>query len=387
MASFLSNGLLGMGGLGGLGGNTMPAGLLKGDLAALFNPASMRNQQLKQGLLSAGMAMMNPDPHAPPSNFGGVLGRAAAGGFQGANQAKQDFYQDGMMNVQLMEMQRQQDERTKQKEHLDSLMQYLSPEEQSWARAYPEKFAEAAMKAQFGGSGDEYGINPIWTQGLDGKYRLFQSSKGGKAPREMQFPEGVSPSPPVTFQDLGTSIVPYSSKGGAPAGQPVQKDLAGAEKQKVLGKGEGEATIDYKSISSKMPGLEHVVSELGELAKSATYTSTGQLVDFVIRETGQEPRESAVARARYIAIVDNQILPMLRDTFGAQFTQREGESLKVTLGDPNKSPAEKQAVLEAFIEQKRRNIEDAATMAGQRPDASAAQPTRLRYNPATGELE
>jgi hypothetical protein len=56
-------------------------------------------------------------------------------------------------------------------------------------------------------------------------------------------------------------------------------------------------------------------------------------------------------------MVDNQILPLLRETFGAQFTLQEGQSLKTTLGDPEKSPQEKRAVLEAFIEQKVRNIE------------------------------
>ena len=51
-------------------------------------------------------------------------------------------------------------------------------------------------------------------------------------------------------------------------------------------------------------------------------------------------------------------MPLLRDTFGAQFTEREGESLKATLGSPNVSPKEKDAVLRSFIKQKKRNIQD-----------------------------
>jgi hypothetical protein len=65
-----------------------------------------------------------------------------------------------------------------------------------------------------------------------------------------------------------------------------------------------------------------------------------------------------------MAMVDNQVLPMLRDTFGAQFTVKEGETLRATLGDPDKTPAEKKAVLEAFIEQKIRNIEATAKQGG-----------------------
>jgi dephospho-CoA kinase len=89
------------------------------------------------------------------------------------------------------------------------------------------------------------------------------------------------------------------------------------------------------------------------------------LWDSVAKQTGQLPREAAVARARYIAVVDNQVLPLLRDTFGAAFTQKEGETLRNTLGDPNKSPAEKKAVLRSFIEQKRRDLEALAMQSGQ----------------------
>ena len=62
--------------------------------------------------------------------------------------------------------------------------------------------------------------------------------------------------------------------------------------------------------------------------------------------------EGAVARKEYITRVDNEVLPLLRQIFGAQFTQKEGESLKATLGDPDASPEEKDAVLKSFIETK-----------------------------------
>jgi hypothetical protein len=134
----------------------------------------------------------------------------------------------------------------------------------------------------------------------------------------------------------------------------------------------GEAQASLASLRSKMPGLEAVVRDLDELSEKATYTLAGQAVDYMRRQAGAEPREAAVARKQYISMVDNQILPMLRDTFGAQFTQKEGESLKATMGDPDASPKEKQAVLKAFIEQKRRNIEAAAAEAG--PSTAAPPP-------------
>lgn len=131
-----------------------------------------------------------------------------------------------------------------------------------------------------------------------------------------------------------------------------------------LGKNLAEADANFRNIESKMPGLEAVVTELRDLSDKATYTGAGQILDAGISQLGMEPREAAVARTSYEAKVNNQVLPLLRSTFGAQFTEREGDTLKKTMGDTNKSPKEKQAVLDAFIEQKRRDVKAMAEEAG-----------------------
>lgn len=151
------------------------------------------------------------------------------------------------------------------------------------------------------------------------------------------------------------------STAGAPA---IPINNAQAASDTAVGQDRGEATALAESWKSKLPGLRQVVDELGTLADTATYTIAGQAWDEVMKQLGQEPSDAAVARAKYIAMVDNQVLPLLRDTFGAQFTVEEGKSLRATLGDPNKSPAEKKAVLEAFIDQKYRDLEALQSRAG-----------------------
>lgn len=189
---------------------------------------------------------------------------------------------------------------------------------------------------------------------------------------------GVTPTPGVSWQDFGTYRQPFD-KGGQPAAAPVPIENYGAEFDKgrggVEGKAVGEAGASFESINAKLPGLQEVVTKLDDLANKATYTAAGQLWDEVIRQTGQEPREASVARAEYQGTVRNVILPLLRDTFGAQFTQKEGEVLLATLGDPNMAPAEKQAALKAFIEQKLRDVGALATQSGRTfvpPEASGA---------------
>ena len=124
-----------------------------------------------------------------------------------------------------------------------------------------------------------------------------------------------------------------------------------------MGKNYAEDLESYRSMTSKLPELEATVDKLSQLAQNATYTKAGQVLDLTRKELGVTPRQSAIDRKEYISIVDNQILPLLRDTFGAQFTEREGNTLKQTLGDVNATPEEKDAVLRSFINQKKKSVE------------------------------
>jgi len=248
---------------------------------------------------------------------------------------------------------------------------------------------------------------------------------------------GVTPTPGVKFLDLGTGFRAYGSRSGLPVQQPgaapggpaampdatpspvpampqpvpqdrssingiigggtanpaapqatmpaqpgfIPKDVRGEAAAKAEGKAQGDAIAQYQSINSKMPGLETVVKKLDDLANKATYTYAGQGLDNTMRQLGMTPRDAAVARAQYTATVDNQILPLLRDTFGAQFTEREGNVLRATLGDPNKSPKEKQALLRAFIDQKKRDVEALRVRTGQAPQQSAPPMQGARQAP------
>jgi Transglycosylase SLT domain len=211
------------------------------------------------------------------------------------------------------------------------------------------------------GKGPEYGLQPVYGHDKDGNLVLGQLGKDGTF-IATKLPDGVTPDPA-----MGT----------------YEKARGTAE-----GKGAGEVSVALNSMRAKMPGLESVVTKLGELSERATYTYAGQAVDAFNRQLNLDPRDAAVARTEYEATVSNQILPLLRDTFGAQFTQKEGETLRETLGDPNKSPKEKQAVLTAFIEQKRRDIEATADQAevpfnGGGPQGGSV----LMFDPATGDFK
>lgn len=120
---------------------------------------------------------------------------------------------------------------------------------------------------------------------------------------------------------------------------------------------EGEALSEYGRAQAAMPGLQEVVGKLKTLSDVATYTMGGRAFDTVVKELGFGATEGATARAKMESLVSNQILPLLRDTFGAQFTERESEQLRKTMLDIDAAPEQKKEILDSFIEQKMRDLE------------------------------
>ena len=112
-----------------------------------------------------------------------------------------------------------------------------------------------------------------------------------------------------------------------------------------------------------LPGLIEATGNLKELAGVATSTYAGRFFDSIAKESGWGSTKGANARAKYIAIIDNQVLPLLKQTFGGAMTEGEGLRLSNTFGDPNATPEQKMLQTEAFIEQKKRDIEGLKTQA------------------------
>ena len=231
------------------------------------------------------------------------------------------------------------------------------------------------QKAQFDGrvAGSGTYLTPV--QGINpntGKPGLFQPNKNGGGQWL-----GIAPNNPTRTDNTGTNLITRDSRTGKIIDRtPIENEQAASDKKfgAERGASRAEAVSKYNSLNSKMPGLRQVTEELAVLADKATYTYLGQAGDFLARQAGLDPSEGALARTKYGAMVDNQVLPLLRDTFGAAFTVKEGESLRATLGDPDKTPQEKKLVLDSFIEQKTRDLEALATRTGQNAGSTAQPP-------------
>lgn len=156
----------------------------------------------------------------------------------------------------------------------------------------------------------------------------------------------------------------------------------------VTGKALGEAKASLADYQASYPQLVDTTARLYELADVATYTDAGQIKDYFARQFNMVDVDSpATARARMESIADNQIIPLLKQTFGAQFTENEGQWLKRTLVDPNLSPAEKKAQIQEFMRNKAGTIETLKRRAGNDYQAVPSRYTegQSAVNPATGE--
>jgi len=217
------------------------------------------------------------------------------------------------------------------------------------------KFPTSALGGATGQIADrliEQGVDPleailIAKSGL-GVGRTYDADKGAVAPM-------------AGAPEAGGAIKYGEEAGKLGAELAMKPEIARATES---AKSNAQTSSELKELTSVMPQLDATVDKLGTLADKATYTIGGRAVGELVRQAGGT-RESDIARTEYQSLIDNQILPLLRQTFGAQFTQKEGESLKATLGDINKSPEEKKAVLRSFIDQKQEQVNTLQRRLGQ----------------------
>ena len=132
--------------------------------------------------------------------------------------------------------------------------------------------------------------------------------------------------------------------------------IAKVKQAEALAKAKGETFTDLAKLESALPFVLESVSELKSLAPIATNTVGGKVWDYAVKQSGFGSTEGANARTGFQSIVSNQILPLLKSTFGAAFTETEGAKLEATLGDVDATPEQKIIALDAYIAQQYRNI-------------------------------
>lgn len=135
-----------------------------------------------------------------------------------------------------------------------------------------------------------------------------------------------------------------------------------------------------RNAEANYPQLESNVDRLRELSPDATFTEAGKARDWVAKQFGVTT-DGAKARAELESIVNNAVLPLLKQTFGAAFTAEEGIRLQKTLANPDATDKEKIAELDTFIKQKKADIET------KRRKVKLYEERNSNYQPANSTVE
>ena len=121
---------------------------------------------------------------------------------------------------------------------------------------------------------------------------------------------------------------------------------------KTKAESEGKVFSDLNRAQAGLPAIVDLVVNLKGLSNVASSTLGKRGFDAVVRELGFGSTEGGTARAKYIAVVANNLLPLLKTTFGGAFSVEEGNRLLATLGSPNLDANARNAELDAFLESK-----------------------------------
>ena len=188
---------------------------------------------------------------------------------------------------------------------------------------------DAGIEAREGMSAAErLGKDAVATQNVADSQAIIEGAKAGA--REQGAQEVKSVFAPKLAADIQTAKTKAESQG------KLFSDLARAE--------------------AGLPEVKNLITQLKDLSETATSNLSGRAFDAISRELGFGATKGGTSRAKYIAIVSNTLLPLLRLTFGGAFTVEEGRKLESTLGDPNLSAGERNVQLDAFLENKIKEV-------------------------------
>lgn len=235
------------------------------------------------------------------------------------------------------------------------------------------ELAERRLSQQGAGGAEEYGLNPIWGTDSEGNPQIVQLGKGGNA-ISPNLPEGFQPGKDAVRIDAGTETILLDPVTRNVIGR-VPKDIRGAAREVVLGKGEGEVIVDAPRAIAQ---TESIISDIDALLEDPGLklaTGWGAYVPFNI------PGFNAETRSRLDKLQGQAFLQAFESLKGGgQITEVEGQKAEQAIARLNtaQSYEEFRKALEEFKSSLAPALERQRSLTGGGPKT---------YNPETDEFE
>jgi len=243
------------------------------------------------------------------------------------------------------------------------------------------------------GNDAEYGLNPQYGVDAQGNPVILQLSKGGTS-KQTALPEGVTLSKEPIKLDAGTEFILLDPITRQPVGR-VPKDLAGAEAQKAVGAGQGAATLALPGATQLATQIDRQINDL----KSDPYLPS--MVGSVPYTGGMLQRDDLPDRSPESQRVRSKINQLKGGSFlqardilkgGGAITDFEGQkaddafnrmNTAQNLEDFNKALDDFNAAVQAGVAKLQQKSQGNFGVGQPSPGTQK----RLKFNPATGELE
>lgn len=135
---------------------------------------------------------------------------------------------------------------------------------------------------------------------------------------------------------------------------------AAEQAQKAQEEQKNQEDLDAAKI--RYQNAQELVRQLNGLVDEATHTPVGRKLDSMANFFGFTT-DGAEAEERYRQIVNNEMIPRIREYMGAAVTAEEVQRVIGLLGDPTAAPEKKRAALNSFLEAAERNLRNKQDLA------------------------
>jgi hypothetical protein len=248
-------------------------------------------------------------------------------------------------------------------------------------------------RGEVDGASSEAGLNLTYWKDRQGKLHAGQLLKGGGV-KEIPRPEGEEWAPGVGYLDTGTGFTPYDKRAGIdPSTLPVPKDISGEAAARERGKIQGTSQGQLPSAEIT---AQQTISKIDELLADPNLANVSgiesYLPDWAL--AGAKGGKTLGVRRRVEQLKGSAFLEAYNGLRGGgQITEVEGQKAENAMARLETAQTDEDYVqaLKDFRDAVQTGYAKLAANAGTPVAPPQIAPTgekkRLKFNPATGELE
>ncbi len=238
-------------------------------------------------------------------------------------------------------------------------------------------------------------LQPVFGTDAQGNTVMLQPGEDGTAV-QTKLPDGVRVASGVERIDAGTKIILQDKRTGQIVGE-IPKDIAGAAREGVIGKDQGERVVNAPGEQRTAEQMLGTIGQVRSHPGRDAWGATGMLAGAPLINRGV----AGTTGRDFVALVEQMQGQAFLQAFeslkgGGQITETEGKKATDAIARLDRTQSREgfdkalkdiEDVLQAARDRAARRIRADGSPAPATPPPATSGPRVMRYNPATGALE